>query len=106
MQIVKGIVIGIYFIVCLALVILAMVQSKEDAGLSSTITGTSANNFFEKNKGNTKEGKQKKWTVILGIILVVLCIVSTYLGSLCSPYIAVEFVVCGIVVDTIKKGIT
>ena len=75
MQIVKGIVIGMYFIVCLALVILAMVQSKEDAGLSSTITGTSANNFFEKNKGNTKEVKQKKWTVILGIILVVLCIV-------------------------------
>ena len=81
MQIVKGIVIGIYFIVCLALVILAMVQSKEDAGLSSTITGTSANNFFEKNKVNTKEGKQKKWTVILGIILVVLCIV---LGAIYS----------------------
>ena len=81
MQIVKGIVIGIYFIVCLALVILAMVQSKEDAGLSSTIIGTSSNNFFEKNKGNTKEGKQKKWTVILGIILVVLCIV---LGAIYS----------------------
>ena len=81
MQIIKGIVIGIYFIVCLALVILAMVQSKEDAGLSSTITGTSSNNFFEKNKGNTKEGKQKKWTVILGIILVVLCIV---LGAIYS----------------------
>lgn len=74
MQIVKGILIVIYFIVCLALIILAMVQSKEDAGLSSTITGTSSNNFFEKNKGNTKEGKQKKWTVILGIVLVVLCI--------------------------------
>ena len=81
MQIVKGIVIGIYFIVCLALVILAMVQSKDDAGLSSTITGTSSNNFFEKNKGNTKEGKQKKWTVILGIILVILCIV---LGAIYS----------------------
>ena len=81
MQIIKGIVIGIYFIVCLALVILAMVQSKEDAGLSSTITGTSSNNFFEKNKGNTKEGKQKKWTVILGIVLVVLCII---LGAIYS----------------------
>ncbi len=81
MQIVKGIVIVIYFIVCLALVILAMVQSKDDAGLSSTITGTSSNNFFEKNKGNTKEGKQKKWTVILGIILVILCIV---LGAIYS----------------------
>ena len=74
MQIVKGILIVIYFIVCLALIILAMVQSKDDAGLSSTITGTSSNNFFEKNNANTKEGKQKKWTVILGIILVVLCI--------------------------------
>lgn len=74
MQIFKGILIVVYFIVCFALIILAMVQSKEDAGLSSTITGTSANNFFEKNKGNTKEGKQKKWTVIFGIILVMLCI--------------------------------
>lgn len=74
MQIVKGILIVIYFIVCLALIILAMVQSKDDAGLSSTITGTSSNNFFEKNKSNTKEGKQKKWTIIFGIVLVVLCI--------------------------------
>lgn len=81
MQIVKGIFIVIYFIVCLALIILAMAQSKEDAGLSSTITGTSTNNFFEKNKANTKEGKQKKWTVILGIVLVVLCII---LGAIYS----------------------
>ena len=82
MQIVKGILIVIYFIVCLALIILAMIQSKEDAGLSSTITGTSANNFFEKNKGNTKEGKQKRWTMILGIILVILCIALGTIYSL------------------------
>ena len=75
MQVVKGILIVIYFIVCIALVILAMIQSKEDAGVSSTITGSSANNFFEKNKSNTKEGKQKKWTIIFGIILVVFCLV-------------------------------
>ena len=74
MQILKGILIVIYFVVCIALIILAMIQSKDDAGLSSTITGSSSNNFFEKNKANTKEGKQKKWTVILGIVLVVLCI--------------------------------
>ena len=40
MQIVKGILIVIYFIVCVATIILALIQSKEDAGLSSTITGT------------------------------------------------------------------
>ena len=81
MQILKSILIIIYFIIGLVLIVLTMIQSKDDAGLSSTITGSSANNFFEKNKGNTKEGKQKKWTVILGIILVVLCIV---LGAIYS----------------------
>ena len=75
MQIVKGILIVIYFAVCLALIVLAMIQSKDDAGLSSTITGTNSNNFFDKNKSNTKEGKQKKWTIILGIVLVLLCAV-------------------------------
>ena len=75
MQVLKIILMIIYFIVCFAVIVLAMIQSKDDAGLSSTITGSSSNNFYEKNKGNTKEGKQKRWTIILGVILVVLCIV-------------------------------
>ena len=75
MQVVKVILTIIYFIVCFAIIVLAMMQSKEDAGLSSTITGSSTNNFFDKNKGNTREGKQKKWTIIFGIILAILCIV-------------------------------
>ena len=74
MDIAKWILIVIYLIVALALIILTLIQSKEDAGLSSTITGSSSNNFFEKNKGRTKEGKQKKWTVILSIIFAVLTI--------------------------------
>lgn len=75
MQILKIILMVIYFIVCFALIVLAMMQSKEDAGLSSTITGSSANNFYEKNKGNTRDGKLKKWTIIFGILLAVLCLV-------------------------------
>ena len=74
MEIVKGIVIVIYFIIAVALIILALIQSKEDAGLSSTITGSSTNNFFEKNKSRTKEGKQKKWTVILAVVFAILTI--------------------------------
>ena len=75
MEIAKGILIVIYFLIALALIILTLIQSKEDAGLSSTITGSSTNNFFEKNKGRTKEGKQKRWTVILGIVFAILTIV-------------------------------
>ena len=74
MQIIKIILVVVDLIICLALTILAMVQSKDDAGLSSTITGSSTNNFFEKNKGRTKEGKQKRWTVILGIAFLIVSI--------------------------------
>lgn len=75
MEIVKGILIVIYFLISLAVIILTLIQSKEDAGLSSTITGSSTSNFYEKNKGRTKEGKQKRWTIILSIVFVILTIV-------------------------------
>lgn len=74
MQIVKIILIVVDFIICLALTVLTMIQSNDDAGLSSTISGSSTNNFFEKNKGRTKEGMQKKWTIILGIAFVIVTI--------------------------------
>lgn len=75
MQVAKYILIGIYTIVCIALIILAMMQSKEDEGASGAITGSTSSNFYEKNKGRTREGKLKKWTIILGIVFAVLTIV-------------------------------
>jgi len=74
MQVLKIILIVVDFILCFALTILAMMQSKDDAGLSSTITGSSTNNFFEKNKGRTREGKLKRWTIISGIAFVLVTI--------------------------------
>ncbi|CDB32077.1 preprotein translocase SecG subunit [Clostridium sp. CAG:575] len=75
MEIARTILTVIYFVVALAVIILALIQTKEDGGLSSTITGSSTNNFYEKNKGRTKEGKQKRWTIILSIVFAVLTIV-------------------------------
>lgn len=75
MEIVKVILIPIYLVIALAVIILTLIQTKDDAGLSSTITGSSTSNFFEKNKGRTKEGKQKKWTIILSVVFVVLSVV-------------------------------
>ena len=62
----------VYFIVAFGTIILASIQSKEDEGLSSTLTGSSTSNFYEKNKTRTKTGKQKKWTIILAVVLAVL----------------------------------
>ena len=74
MAIVKGILIAVYIIVAIILIILTLLQTKDDAGLSSTITGSSTNSFYEKNKGRTKEGKLKRWTIILSIVFAVLTI--------------------------------
>jgi len=79
MQIVKIILVVVDFIICIGLTILAMMQSKDDAGLSSTITGSSTNNFFEKNKGRTKEGMLKRWTIILGVAFVIVTIATSIL---------------------------
>ena len=72
MEIVKYIVMGIYAVVCVVLIALVLKQSKEDGGASGTIVGASANNFYEKNKGRTTEGKMKKATIILMIVFAVL----------------------------------
>ena len=74
MEIVKYIVMGIYAIVCVALIVLVLKQSKEDNGASGTIVGASANNFYEKNKGKTTEGKMKRATIALMIAFALLTV--------------------------------
>ena len=75
MEIVRTILTVIYFIIALVVIILALIQTKDDAGLSQTITGSSTNNFYEKNKDRTKEGKQKRIMVISSIIFGILTLV-------------------------------
>ena len=75
MQILKGIVTVVYIIVCLVLIVLCLMQSKDGEGASGAIVGGSSSSFYEKNKGKTREGMLKKWTIILGIAFAVLSIV-------------------------------
>lgn len=75
MEIVRTILTVIYFIIAIVVIILALIQSKDDSGLSSTITGSSTNNFYEKNKGRTKEGKQKRLMIMSSVVFGILTIV-------------------------------
>lgn len=75
MEIVRTILTVIYFIIALVVIILALIQTKDDSGLSQTITGSSTSNFYEKNKGRTKEGKQKRMMVISSVVFGVLTLV-------------------------------
>ena len=75
MEVLKYIVLGIYLVICVALIIVATMQTKDSQGASGAITGTSTNNFYEKNKGRTKEGKIKRLTIILGVLFLVFTII-------------------------------
>ena len=75
MNVLKAILTVLYVINCLVLIIICLIQSKDDEGASGAIVGGSSSSFYEKNKGRTKEGKIKKWTIILGIVFVVLNVV-------------------------------
>lgn len=55
-----------------------MMQNSDSRGASGTIVGSSSNNFYEKNKGRTREGKLKRWTIILGVAFVVLAVAFRY----------------------------
>ena len=79
MEIIRTILTIIYVIVCLVLIVIAFLQSKDDEGASSTITGGSSSSFYDKNKGRTKEGQLKRWTIILGITFVILTAILSIL---------------------------
>ena len=70
----KTLLIAIYSIVAVLLTIVTLMQSKEDAGASGTIVGGGSDSFYEKNKGRTREGKLKKFTIILAIAFIILAI--------------------------------
>ena len=75
MEILRNIVLVIYLLVCVALIVVATLQTKDSQGASGTITGSSTNNFYEKNKGRTREGKLKRLTITLGIVFVILAVI-------------------------------
>ncbi len=78
-EVIRNIVLGIYVLVCVVLIILATIQAKDQSGASQTITGAAANNFYEQNKGRTKEGRIKRATVISGVLFVILAIALSIL---------------------------
>lgn len=79
MEILKYVLMAIYAVVCLALIVLVMKQNKDDSGASGTIVGASANNFYEKNKGKTTEGKIKTATIVLMVVFAILSIAISIL---------------------------
>ena len=78
-EVIRNIVLVIYVLVCIVLIVLATIQARDNNGASQTVTGAAANNFYENNKGRTKEGKLKGYTVVTGVLFVILAVALSIL---------------------------
>lgn len=70
----RTIVTVVFIAICIALVILVMLQESKSNGLTGTVGGM-ADTYWGKNKGRSMEGKLVKWTTILAVIFFVLTVV-------------------------------
>nr|MBP3598166.1 preprotein translocase subunit SecG [Eubacterium sp.] len=70
---VKTILQVLYIIICIAIVVIVLMQEGKNSGLGA-ISG-SADTYWSKNKGRSAEGKLAKATAILGTLFMVLSIV-------------------------------
>ena len=70
----RTIVTVVFIAICIALVILVMLQESKSSGLTGTVGGM-ADSDWGKNKGRSMEGKLVKWTTILAVVFFVLTVV-------------------------------
>lgn len=68
----------LFIIVCLALIVVVLMQEGKDAGFG-TFSGQ-VDSYVKKNRGRTREGRLERLTVILGILFFALAI------GLCLKY--------------------
>lgn len=70
---VKTIITVIFILVCLALVVIVLMQEGKSAGLGSI--GGVAETYWGKNKGRSMEGRLVKCTTVLAVLFMVLAAV-------------------------------
>lgn len=75
MEVAKNILTVIYLIVCVALILITLLQNKDSRNSMEDIAeNPNANKYYDKTKGRTKGGKVQRNTIIIGIIFAVLTI--------------------------------
>lgn len=76
MEALKVILTILYILVCVAIVLVVLMQDSKSEGLSAAIAGgATSGSYWSKNKGRSKEGMLSKATIILTVLFIVLSVV-------------------------------
>ncbi len=81
--IIKTVVVGVLLVCAIFMIIAVLVQQGNTNGIQG-ITGDSSDTFYNRNKGQSMQGKIKKLTVIDAILMMTLCIVYLILNTIYS----------------------
>ncbi|MDE6873471.1 MAG: preprotein translocase subunit SecG [Lachnospiraceae bacterium] len=76
MEVLRGIVTVLYVLLCIALIVVVLMQEGKSAGLSGAINGV-ADTYWGKNKGRSMEGTLEKITKALAALFIILSIILT-----------------------------
>ncbi len=66
---------SVYIVGCLALISMILMQKKRSAGLGGMTGMGASQNYWDKNKSRSFEGKLEKYTKVAGFFLFVLTLV-------------------------------
>ncbi len=80
------IVLAVLICICaIFMIVVVLAQKTEAGGGTNAITGQ-ADTFYNRNKGQSLQGKVKKWTIIDAVILMVLCVAFLIFNSIYRGY--------------------
>lgn len=68
----------LYFILCMALIVIVLFQKGKTAGLSGAIGGA-GESYWGKNKARTMDGKLQKGTVALAVGFIIIALLIQYI---------------------------
>ena len=74
MDILRTIIMVLFVLICIALVVVIMMQESKSSGLSGAINGV-ADTYWGKNKGRSMEGRLVTGTKILVVLFIVIAAV-------------------------------
>ena len=79
------IVLAVLIFVCALFIVIVSMCQKSEANGSNAITGQ-ADTFYNRNKGESLQGKLKKAMVIVSIVILVLCVAFLVVNTIYKGY--------------------
>lgn len=70
----------LYFVLCIALIVVVLFQKGKTAGLSGAISGM-GESYWGKNKSKSMDGKLQKWTVYLAVCYILFALLIQFIAK-------------------------